>query len=79
MVPRDYYRVRISLHARVRWTTPLGQKIELSETMSVSPGGLLLSTRELHTPGVPLWVSFPYDSSLPEGFRNHRESYGALH
>ena len=55
------------LPARLRWTTPLGQKIELAETMDVSRGGLLLSSSELHAAGVPLWVTFPYDASLPDG------------
>jgi PilZ domain-containing protein len=66
MVSRAYRRVRMRLPARLRWTSPLGQKIELVETMDVSRGGLLLSGRELHAPGVPLWVTFPYDASLRE-------------
>lgn len=67
MASREHHRVRIRLPARLRWTTPFGQKIELSETMDVSRSGLLLSSRELHAPGVPLWVTFPYDHSVPEG------------
>ncbi len=67
MVSREHHRVRIRLPARLRWTTPFGQKIELSETMDVSRGGLLLSSRELHAAGMSLWVTFPYDASLPEG------------
>ncbi|HEY6945744.1 MAG TPA: PilZ domain-containing protein, partial [Candidatus Acidoferrum sp.] len=55
------------LPARLRWTTPFGQKIELSETMNVSRGGLLLSSREFHAAGAPIWVTFPYDASLPDG------------
>jgi hypothetical protein len=51
----------------LRWTTPLGQKVELCETIDVSRGGLLLSTKESHATGVPLWVTFPYDASLPDG------------
>ncbi len=66
MVSREHHRVRIRLPARLRWTTPFGQKIELSETIDVSRGGLLLSSREWHAAGVPLWVTFPYDASLPE-------------
>ena len=67
MVSRAYRRVRMRLPGRLRWTSPFGQKIELAETMDVSRGGLLLSSRELHAPGVPLWVTFPYDTSLREG------------
>jgi hypothetical protein len=51
----------------LRWTTPLGQKIELCETIDVSRGGLLLSCKEPHATRVPLWVTFPYDASLPDG------------
>jgi hypothetical protein len=51
----------------MRWTTPFGQKIELGETIDVSRSGLLVSTKEFHTPGVTLWVTFPYDASLSDG------------
>src|SRR5215470_15249853 len=67
MPTREHHRVRIHLPARLRWTTPFGQKIELSETLDVSRGGLLLSTKELHSAGASLWVTFPYDASLPDG------------
>jgi PilZ domain len=67
MVSRAYRRARMRLPARLRWTSPFGQKIELAETMDVSRGGLLLTSRRLHAPGVPLWVTFPYDTSLREG------------
>lgn len=67
MVSRAYRRARMRLPARLRWTSPFGQKIELAETMDVSRGGLLLSSMELHAPGVPLWVTFPYDASFREG------------
>src|SRR5215470_1354267 len=67
MPTREHHRVRIHLPARLRWTTPFGQKIELSETLDVSRGGLLLSSQELHSAGASLWVTFPYDASLPDG------------
>jgi len=67
MVSRAYRRVRMRLPARVRWTSAFGQKIELAETMDVSRGGPLVSGSELHAPGVPLWVTLPYDASLREG------------
>jgi hypothetical protein len=67
MVSRAYRRVRMRLPVRLRWTSPLGQKIELAETMDVSRGGLLVSGRELHAPGVALWVTFPYDALFREG------------
>jgi hypothetical protein len=67
MDSREQRRVRMRLPVRLRWTTPLGQKIELGETMDVSRRGLLVSTKERHTAGVPLWVTFPYDASLGDG------------
>jgi PilZ domain len=67
MVSRAYRRVRMRLLARLRWTSPFAQKIEVTETIDVSRGGLLLSSREPHAPGVPVWVTFPYDASLREG------------
>jgi PilZ domain len=67
MDSRQHRRVRLRLPVRLRWTTPFGQKIELGETIDVSRSGLLVSTREPHTPGVTLWVTFPYDASLSDG------------
>lgn len=67
MDSREHRRVRMRLPVRLRWTTPFGQKIELGETIDVSRGGLLVSTREPHASGVPLWVTFPYDSSPGDG------------
>jgi hypothetical protein len=55
------------LPVRLRWTTPLGQKIELSETVDVSRGGSLLSSGKSHATGVALWVTFPYDASIRDG------------
>jgi len=46
----------------LRWTTPLGQKIELAETSDVSRGGLLVPSPEFHAAGVEFWVTFPYNS-----------------
>ncbi len=67
MYSREHRRVRMRLPVRLRWTTPLGQKIELADTIDVSRSGLLVSTKETHTPGVNVWVTFPYDASLSDG------------
>jgi hypothetical protein len=64
---RQHRRVRMDLPVRLRWSTPFGQKIELANTIDVSRGGLLVSTKESHTPGVTVWVTFPYDASLSDG------------
>src|SRR6266852_8125288 len=67
MDSRQHRRVRMRLPVRLRWTAPFGQKIELADTIDVSRSGLLVSTRESHTPGVTVWVTFPYDASLSDG------------
>ena len=67
MDSRDHRRVRMRLPVRLRWTTPFGQKIELGTTIDASRSGLLVSTKESHTSGVPLWVTFPYDSLIGDG------------
>jgi hypothetical protein len=46
---------------------PFGQKTEVYRTLNVSRGGLLVPCKEDHAPGMLLWVTFPYDTSLPYG------------
>lgn len=67
MYSREHRRVQMRLLARLRWSTPLGQRVELGKTIDASRGGLLVSTKERHTPGVTVWVTFPYDASLADG------------
>jgi hypothetical protein len=67
MDSRQHRRVHMRLPVRLRWTAPFGQKIELGETIDVSRSGLLVSTKESHTPGVTVWITFPYDASLSNG------------
>ena len=67
MVSRQHRRVRMRLPARLRWTTPLGEKIELAETRDVSRGGLLVPSREFHAAGVEFWVTVPYRPSPGDG------------
>jgi hypothetical protein len=64
---RDYHRVQLRLPARLRWTTPFGQKTEVCTTVDVSRAGMLVPCREPHAEGMPLWVTFPFDSSLIVG------------
>ena len=64
---REHYRVQLRIPARLRWTTPFGQKTEVCHTLNVSRGGLLVPCDETHAPGMPLWVTFPYDASRPSG------------
>ncbi|HUC55573.1 MAG TPA: PilZ domain-containing protein [Candidatus Cybelea sp.] len=67
MDSRQHRRVRMRLPVRLRWTTPLGQKIELAETIDVSRSGLLVAAQEAHFSGTSVWVTFPYDISLRDG------------
>ena len=64
---REHRRVRMRLPVRLRWSAPFGQKIEVANTIDVSRGGLLVTTKEAHTPGGMVWITFPYDDSLSDG------------
>jgi PilZ domain len=64
---REHHRVQLRLPARLRWTTPFGQKTEVCTTVDVSRGGVLLPCGEPHAEGMPLWVTFPFDNSLMVG------------
>ena len=64
---RQRHRARISLPVRLRWNTPFGQKIEFGESIDATRNGLLVACNEQHALGMTLWVTFPYDTSLPEG------------
>lgn len=61
---REHHRAQLRLPVRIRWNTPFGQKIEVCKTFDISRGGLLAPCQEAHAPGIPLWVTFPYDSSM---------------
>ena len=62
---RAHHRVQLRLPARLRWTTPLGQKTEVCHTVNVSRSGALVPCQEAHTEGRSLWVTFPYDAAIP--------------
>jgi len=64
---REHHRAQLRLPVRLRWNTPFGQKTELCKTLDISRGGLLVPCSEAHSPGVPLWVTFPYDPSMRDG------------
>jgi hypothetical protein len=64
---REHHRVQLRIPARLRWTTPLGQTTEICETLNVSRGGLLVPCKENHATAMPLWVTFPFDATLPFG------------
>lgn len=64
---REHHRAQLNLPVRIRWNTPFGQKTEVCKTLDISRGGLLVPCQEMHAAGVPLWVTFPYDTSLGDG------------
>jgi PilZ domain len=64
---RDHHRVQLRLPARLRWTTPFGQKTEVCTAVDVSRGGMLVPCREPHAEGMSLWVTFPFNASLIVG------------
>jgi hypothetical protein len=64
---REHHRAQLRLPVRIRWNTPFGQKTEVGKTLDISRGGLLVPCQESHAPGVPLWVTFPFDSSIGDG------------
>jgi hypothetical protein len=61
---RADHRVQLRLPARLRWTTPLGQKTEVCHTVNVSRSGALVPCEEPHAEGRSLWVTFPYDAAI---------------
>jgi len=64
---REHHRAQLRLPVRIRWNTPFGQKTEVCKTLDISRGGLLVPCQEMHAPGVTLWATFPFDSSLIDG------------
>lgn len=64
---REHHRAQLRLPVRIRWNTPFGQRTEICKTVDISRGGLLVPCEETHAAGVPLWVTFPYDTSLGDG------------
>jgi len=64
---REHHRVQLRIPTRLRWTTPFGQMTEVCETVNVSRGGILVPCQQNHAAGISLWVTFPYDASMPFG------------
>ncbi|HEX2711489.1 MAG TPA: PilZ domain-containing protein [Candidatus Acidoferrales bacterium] len=57
-------RARLSLPVRLRWQTALRQLTEVTQTLEVSRGGLLIHCHEPCGIGAVVWVTFPFDSEL---------------
>lgn len=52
------------MQVRLRWPGPLRQTTEITETLDVSRGGLLVYSADGPHPGRPLWLTFPYENSM---------------
>jgi hypothetical protein len=59
---RRHPRALLSLPVRLRWLGPLGLETEISETLDVGRGGILVSSREPRAEGELAWVTFPFDA-----------------
>jgi PilZ domain-containing protein len=62
---RRHPRAQLSLPVRLRWPTPLGQFTDVTETLDVCRSGLRIHRREPCQAGATLWVTLPFDSTLP--------------
>lgn len=54
-------RARLCLPARLRWFSPLGMRVELTETIDVSREGLLIRRGQPCNPAARLWVVYPFN------------------
>jgi hypothetical protein len=63
---RRYGRVPLSVPVRLRWVGAWGWGAEISETMDIGRGGLLVASGEARCPGAPVWVTFPFQPQDPQ-------------
>jgi hypothetical protein len=56
--------VQLNLPVRLRWRTPFGLTTEVSETLDVCRGGLLIYRAQACEPDLTLWVTFPFDPEM---------------
>jgi len=59
---RRYVRVQLHLPARLRWVGPLGQVVEVTDTLDVSRGGALVYRSESCEAGALVWVTVPFQA-----------------
>lgn len=64
---RRYVRVSLQLPVRLRWVGPLRQTTEVTETLDVSRGGLMVYRPEPCAEGATVWVTFPFDPEASGG------------
>ena len=61
---RRHPRAQLNLPVRLRWLAPLGSLTEVTQTLDVSRGGLLIHRDESCRAGATVWVAFPFDVTL---------------
>lgn len=61
---RKHPRAQLTMPVRLRWPGPLRQTTEITETLDVSRGGLLVYSADGPHPGRSLWLTFPYENSM---------------
>ena len=60
---RRHPRARLQLPVRVRWRSPFGMRLEITQTFDVSREGLLVHRAEECELHARVWVAFPFDST----------------
>lgn len=55
-------RAHLRLPARIRWRSPLGMRLEITQTIDVSREGLLLHRAEPCDVNSRVWVAYPYEA-----------------
>lgn len=61
---RKHPRAQVTMPVRLRWPGPLRQTTEITETLDVSRGGLLVYSVDGPHPGRALWLTFPFENSM---------------
>jgi hypothetical protein len=59
---RKHPRARLGLPARIRWSGPLGMRLEVAQAIDASREGLLIRRNERCDPRARVWVVFPFDA-----------------
>lgn len=63
---RKSARVPLTLPVRLRWQGALGQRVEVTQTLDSSRGGLVFFRTEALPVNTRLWVTFPYSAESVE-------------
>src|ERR1700722_14905642 len=58
---RKHPRAQLKLPVRIRWQGSLGMRLEITETIDVSRGGLLIRRNDPHPAPSRVWVAFPFN------------------